>query len=254
LRRPATDQRPVTPPHALLRGHYAHENERPQYVRALFDEAAPHYDWINRMMSLGSGEAYRRLALRRAGLRPGMRLLDIASGTGLVLRPASAIVGPTGLAVGIDPSLGMLRQSPAAQPVLLVQARGESLPLVSSAFDFVSLGYGLRHVADLDALFHECYRVLRPRGRLLVLEFSRPRSRIGLGLTRFYLKSIVPLVTRLVTRSPSAEKIMRYCWDTVEHFVPPETVRETELRAGFVDVEQRGILGALCEFSATKPA
>src|SRR5262245_7101173 len=97
------DKRPTTPPHSPLLQHYGRETERPRYVTALFDEAAPNYEWITRMMSLGSGETYRHIALQRAGLQPGMRLLDIASGTGLVLRPAAAIVGPMGLAIGLDP-------------------------------------------------------------------------------------------------------------------------------------------------------
>lgn len=240
--------RAPTPPHASLRQYYGKDESRADYVRGLFDVAAPHYERINRIMSLGTGLAYRRRALEHAGLRPGMRLLDIASGTGLVLRPATRIVGPSGLAVGLDQSLGMLRESRSIKPLPLVQARGEILPFASQRFDFVSLGYGLRHVSDLGVLFAECFRVLRPGGRLLVLEFSRPRS----ALSRLYLKHVVPFLTRLGTRGPGGQKVMRYCWDTVDQFVPTDVVLENVERAGFADAAHKGVFGVLAEFSATR--
>jgi demethylmenaquinone methyltransferase/2-methoxy-6-polyprenyl-1,4-benzoquinol methylase len=239
-------------PHAPLPGYYGPDEERTGYVNRLFDEAAPHYEWINRMMSLGSGEAYRRMALERAGLRPGMRLLDIASGTGLVLRPAARIVGPTGGVVGLDPSAGMLGESRAIEPRPLVQARGETLPFPSQSFDFVSLGYGLRHMADLRILFGECFRVLRQTGRMLVLEFARPRSGVTLSLSRFYLKSLVPFLTRIGTSSPAAEQVMRYCWDTVNERVPSEFVLDAMKHAGFTGTVNRRVFGVFVEFSGKK--
>jgi demethylmenaquinone methyltransferase/2-methoxy-6-polyprenyl-1,4-benzoquinol methylase len=249
--RPTKPEAPV-PPHSPLREYYGKDEARASYVRELFDRAAPHYEKINRMMSLGTGLAYRRRALEQAGLRPGMRLLDIATGTGLVLRPAARIVGPTGLAVGLDQSLGMLREARSIQPLPLVHARGETLPFANEQFDFVSLGYGLRHVSDLSVLFGECFRVLRQGGRLLVLEFSPPRP--GLTIGRFYLKWLVPLLTRLGIGDPGASKVMRYCWDTVDHFVPTEVVLENVQRAGFADAAHKGVFGVLAEFSATRGA
>jgi demethylmenaquinone methyltransferase/2-methoxy-6-polyprenyl-1,4-benzoquinol methylase len=238
------------PPHSSLRQYYGKDEARAEYVRGLFDVAAPHYERINRLMSLGTGLAYRRRALEQAGLRSGMRLLDIATGTGLVLRPAARIVGRTGYAVGLDQSPGMLRESRSIEPLPLVQARGEILPFANQRFDFVSLGYGLRHVSDLGVLFGECFRVLRPGGRLLVLEFARPHSRFS----RFYLKHLVPFLTRLGTRGPGGQSVMRYCWDTVDRFVPTEVVLENLERAGFADAAHKGVFGVLAEFSATRAA
>ena len=110
-----------------------------------------------------------------------------------------------------------------------------------------------RHLADLDALFRECNRVLRPGGRLLVLEFARPRSGPGRALARFYLKTLVPLVTRLGTRSPRAEKVMRYCWDTVDQLVPRESVLASVGHAGFEEVSGREFFGVFIEYRAWKP-
>jgi demethylmenaquinone methyltransferase/2-methoxy-6-polyprenyl-1,4-benzoquinol methylase len=227
--------------------------ERPGYLRSLFDDAAPHYDRINKTMSLGSGESYRRTALLEAGLRPGMRVLDIATGTGLVARAAAQVVGSQGKVVGLDPSGGMLRECRKALAIPVMQGRGEALPFASGRFGFVSLGYGLRHVADISLLFCECFRVLEPGGRLLILEFSRPSSRVGGWLGRAYLQKIVPALTRLITRNPSAEQVMRYCWDTVEQCVPPEIVLTALTHAGFVPAGRKVVVGILSEYSATKP-
>lgn len=240
------------PPHKPLRQYYGEDARRPAYVGSLFDAAAPHYEWINRVMSLGSGELYRRVALVAGGLRSGMRVLDLATGTGLVARAAAKVIGSSGSVVGLDPSSGMLRECVKAKAMPVVQARGEALPFESAIFDFVSLGYGLRHVADLDSLLRECGRVLRPGGHLLILEFGRPRSRAGLWLGRLYLQKVIPAVTRLGTRSESAETVMRYCWDTVEHCVPPEHVLGAMSRAGFAGLSQKSVLGIFAEYAATK--
>jgi demethylmenaquinone methyltransferase/2-methoxy-6-polyprenyl-1,4-benzoquinol methylase len=223
-------------------------------VRSLFDAAAPHYDWINEVMSLGWGQSYRRIALRKAGLKPGMRVLDIATGTGLVARAAVGVVGPAGSVIGLDPSAGMLRECVKTVPIPVMQGYGESLALVSGCFDFVSLGYGLRHVADLSLLFAECFRVLKPSGRLLVLEFAHPQSRVGFWLWRLYLQKIIPAVTSFFTRSESAETVMRYCWDTVEQSVPGPLVLGTMSGAGFQKVCSKDVLGIFAEYSAVKSA
>jgi demethylmenaquinone methyltransferase/2-methoxy-6-polyprenyl-1,4-benzoquinol methylase len=237
----------------MLGQYYGRDAERPGYLRRLFDDAAPDYDRINRTMSLGSGASYRRVALLEAGLKPGMRVLDIATGTGLVARAALRIVGPSGGVFGLDPSAGMLRECRKALPIPVMQGRGEALPFGNELFDFVGLGYGLRHVADISLFFRESFRVLKPGGRLLILEFSRPRSRAGLWLGRVYLQKMVPALTRLITGNQSAEQVMRYCWDTVDQCVPPEIVLGALTDAGFVPAGHKVVVGILSEYSATRP-
>src|SRR5262245_29334932 len=167
---------PVAAPHPLLERYYADHAARPGFVTDLFDAAAPYYDWVCRVMALGSGQFYRRQALLRAGLLPGMRLLDIATGTGLVARAAERVLGASGSVVGFDASTGMLRQASRRIAAPLVQGWAETLPFQRASFDFASVGYALRHMADLGITFAECLRVLKPGGRLLILEISRPRS------------------------------------------------------------------------------
>jgi demethylmenaquinone methyltransferase / 2-methoxy-6-polyprenyl-1,4-benzoquinol methylase len=248
-----TTTEPVRP-HGDLSRYYVTDEARPTYVRSLFDEAAPHYEWINKVMSLGSGAWYRRRALVRSGLGAGARVLDIATGTGLVARAASRVVGAEGRVVGLDPSAGMLRQQRCAPNMRLVQAQGETLPLGSDEFDFVSLGYGLRYLADLNALFGECLRVLKPGGRLLVLEFGRPRSRVGRRLGRLYLETIVPALTRLGTQNRRAEQVMRYCWDTVDQSVDPEAVLGAIRHSGFENLSRDSVGGIFAEYRARKPS
>jgi demethylmenaquinone methyltransferase/2-methoxy-6-polyprenyl-1,4-benzoquinol methylase len=238
-------------PHPTIEGHYREAGRRQEYVDSLFDRAAPHYDWICRMMSLGSGALYRRQALQRLGVKPGMSFLDVATGTGLVAREAVTLAG-SGV-VGLDPSRGMLEQARRTVAAPLVQARGEALPFPDARFDALSMGYALRHVSDLHAAFREYHRVLRPGGRVLILEISRPSSRAGFWLARLYLKRLVPFVTRLGTGSADAQRLMDYYWDTIEHCVAPEAILDAMRRSGFA-ATRRVQGGLLSEYVGTKNA
>lgn len=241
------------PPHPTLERYYGTDAERPAVVRDLFDEGAPYYEWICRVMSLGTGDGYRRQALRNAGLAPGMRILDIATGTGPVLRAAVEITGNAGFAVGLDPSSGMLRQcrTRCAAPVL--QGRGERLPFGDASFDLLSMGYGLRHVPDLRELFAEYRRVLKPGGRLLVLEITQPRSAFGRWLNRFYLRTLVPGVARLGTGTPAASRMMDYFWDTIETCVPPDVILNVLQEAGFARAQRSVSGGVFSEYVGERP-
>ena len=243
-----------TPPHPVLDKYYPSDADRQSFVGTLFDGAARHYNRIGTMLDLGSGPWYRRWALRRAGLRPGMRLLDVATGTGLVARGAVRTLGEPGRVVGVDPSRGMLREARKALAGPLVQGRAEALPFRDGQFDMLSMGFALRHVPDLDAAFREYRRVLKPGGRVVLLEVSRPRSTISRWLIRVHLQHILPLMARISTRSEPAQVLMKYYWDTIDRCVPPETILEVLRRGGFVDVCRATLFGFLTEYSASKPS
>jgi demethylmenaquinone methyltransferase/2-methoxy-6-polyprenyl-1,4-benzoquinol methylase len=240
------------PPHPTLERYYGSADDRPAAVQDLFDAGASSYEWICRVMSFGTGEWYRGRVLREAGLREGSRLLDIATGTGIVLRSAHTICGPTGRAVGLDPSEGMLVECRKNCAAPVVRAFGERLPFADGSFDMISMGYGLRHVADLRALFDECNRVLAPGGRIVVLELTQPDSRIARSLNRVYMRTIVPGLASFSKGRVAARRMMEYFWDTIEQCVPPATILKALGDSGFSEPNRRVTGAVLSEYSATK--
>ncbi len=232
----------------MLADHHRDESGRRRFLTKLFDATAHDYDRLTGFLSFGSGVPYRRDALRRAGLCQGMKVLDVAVGTGAVARGAIGIVGPAGCVVGLDPSAGMLREARRKLGLPLVQGEAERLPFQDGAFDFVSMGYALRHVPDLHQLFSEYFRVLRPGGILLLLEFARGRSRLARGIGRLYLGYAAPWLSRIRCRSKAAQLLMGYCWQTVEQLVPPEAIVEAMARCGFEGIRNTQRFGLLSEY------
>ena len=238
-------------PHPPLTKYYKDAARREEFVRDIFDETAPWYDWAIRFMSFGSGSWYRREAVRRAGLAPGMRVLDLASGTGVVARAAAEVTGQPRDIAGVDPSIGMLRSGDVLNP--RIQGIAESIPLRRGKFDLVTIGFALRHFADLVTVFSECNRVLRPGGRILILEITAPDSRAGRALLGAYMGGIVPVAIRIRTRSPRTAQLFRYYWETTRDCVRPAAILDALREAGFTDPSRNVELGIFSEYSATKP-
>jgi demethylmenaquinone methyltransferase/2-methoxy-6-polyprenyl-1,4-benzoquinol methylase len=241
------------PPHAPLRGYYGADPKR-RYVVDLFDRSAKHYDTIEALF-LNGGLWYRRFSLRRAGLGPGMKVLDVAIGTAAVARGAARLVGPAGAVFGVDPSAGMLARARTHFRGPLTRGVAEELPFAGGTFDFVTMGIALRHVSDLVATFREYRRVLRPGGTLWILEAHVPRSGLAHRLTRLVWARLVPALTLLFTRSRDAKLLMDYYWDTIDQAVPPRAIVDAMREAGFDAPRYRLVVpGAFCEYTATRPA
>lgn len=246
---------PITP-HPEFRSYYGAARGKREFLRDIFNETARDYDRVERCLAIGSGSWYRRQALRRAGLTRGMNVLDVATGTGLVAREAIRIVGPDRYVVGVDPSIGMLSQTRGRglDRLLPVLGVGESLPFDDRQFDFVSMGYALRHLPDLRQAFSEFHRVLKPGGRVCVLEISRPNGRAQTMLLSGYFQLLLPIFARLVEASHQTHRLWKYYWETIDACVAPETVMQAMRDIGFVNVKRRVSVGVFSEYVGERPS
>lgn len=253
--RPIQTTAVALPPHPELSDYYGRGSRRSkgQFLREIFDATAGDYDRLERIAALGTGGWHRREALRRAGLSRGMRVLDVATGTGLLAREAIELVGDDGQVFGVDPSIGMLRQARSLVSLRPVLGAGESLPLADASFDFVSMGYALRHLPDLRVALAEFLRVLKPGGRVCILELLRPNDVVRRCLLDAYFRLLLPIVARVVTRNPRTAELWRYYWDTIDHCVEPSVVIRALRDVGFGDVKRTVSFGLFSEFTAIRP-
>jgi demethylmenaquinone methyltransferase / 2-methoxy-6-polyprenyl-1,4-benzoquinol methylase len=238
---------------ALVAGYYADPARSPSFVRDLFNRSARHYDRVNFLFSLGSGAWYRRRCLRRAGVRPGALLVDVAVGTGLLAQEALVLTGEPHAVIGVDVSEAMLAIAQEKLGIALIQGAAEALPLAPGIADFVTMGYALRHVADLQAALREALRVLRPGGRIVLLEISAPRKRLNRMLAAAYIGGVLPLLSLLMTRDRRARALMRYHWQTIASIMPREAVLRVMAESGFCDVACASHFGLFQHYSGKKP-
>ena len=239
-------------PHPTLAAHYSTPEAKPEFVNQLFDKGAKHYDGVVDWGFLHSGASYRRRTLRQHGLRPGDHLLDVACGTGLVAVEAAKILGTAENITCLDPSAGMLDIARSKLAAHFVLGRAEKIPLADNSFDFLTMGYALRHVTSLEETFLEYRRVLKPGGKLLILEVTKPAGPVGGFLFRLYFGRIYPFLTRLFTRSDDARNMMRYYWETMDACVPPALVLQALTAAGLTAVNRKVIGGLFSEYTAVK--
>jgi len=240
-------------PHRPLTAYYADETERHRWLQQLFDSTAADYDRIEGLTAFGTGPKYRRDALARAGLRAGMDVLDVGTGTGLTAVQAAFLTIDARRVLGVDPSPGMLANARLPDGLRVLEGRAEALPVADASADFLSMGFALRHVSDLHVVFREFHRALRPGGRVCVLEITRPRSRTAAFLMKLYMRYAVPFVARLFGRTRNVTALWRYYWDSIEACVPPAAVMAALREAGFVDVHRHVELGIYSEFVCRKP-
>jgi len=244
----------VLAPHPPIAGAYSAPEQKRQFLNDIFDDTAQDYERIEHWLSLSSGRWYRRQALVRAGLQPGMCIADVAIGTGLVAGEALAIIGSTGRLVGIDPSTQMMQRAKQrlGTEIQTVAGTAESIPFPDASFDFLSMGYALRHVEDVSNAFREFHRVLRPGGRVCILEITRPRTAVGRGALRLYLGTLSRLVGLFGQLAPRTPELWAYYWETIDKCLPPQRVVDALTIAGFTSVKRHVVAGLFSEYTAVR--
>lgn len=210
--------------------------DKARRVAGVFRSVAPRYDLMNDLMSLGIHRLWKFYALLLTGLRRGQRVLDVAAGTGDLALPMADKVGPTGEVVLCDINDAMLARGRdrmtdrgVAGNVRYVQADAEHLPFADNCFDRITITFGLRNVTDQEAALAAMYRVLKPGGSLLVLEFSQPKPWLR-PIYDLYTFNVLPLMGRLVAGDADS---YRYLAESIRMQPDQETLLSMMTRAGF---------------------
>ncbi len=216
-------------------------------VREMFDRIAPRYDLLNRILSAGTDVRWRRRAVNALMLPDGGRVLDVCSGTAdLLLETLGRDKSASGLGVDLSAGmlacgLGKLRRAGLEGRAAVTVGDAVRLPAPSNAFDGVLVAFGIRNVADHVGALLEMHRILRPGGRVVVLEFSVPRGFFG-SLYRLYFEHVLPRVGALVSGDASA---YRYLPASVGQFPKPEAFGALMRRAGFSEVAFERLTGGI---------
>ncbi len=209
-----------------------------ELVRSMFDAIAPRYDLVNRTMTFGLDVRWRAQALRALGLPPGATVLDLACGTGDFLK----LLRAGGYrAFGLDLSWGMLAANHAGSP--LAQANGAELPVADGAVDGVTCGYALRNFTELDAVFREIGRIVRPGGRISLLEVSEPDRGLLRTGHRIWFREVVPVIGGLL----SDRSAYRYLPKSTAYLPSTEELRSLLVESGFSAVNRRALSGGLSQ-------
>ncbi len=219
--------------------------ERARLVREMFDRIAGRYELLNTIMTAGLHRLWNRKVVWATGLRPGGRALDLACGTGSLTRILAKQVGAGGYVLGVDFSREMLRAA-RARPAPNIEYRlGDATNLdgvVSGAFDAATIAYGARNIPDLDALFSEMARCLRPGGVAVCLEIARPANRLFAAFYGLWFDKIVPRLGALVSGDAWAYS---YLPESVKEFVAPDELSDIMERNGLQNVTWQRLAGGI---------
>lgn len=232
-----------------------------RYVQEKFDQIASKYDLFNDLITQGQHRYWKRVLLRRIGIHPGARGLDLCCGTGDLALGILPRLSGEGVLVAADFSAGMLQAAQrrlrnhrrGERPPVTVVLRGDAmrLPFQDDSFEFVTIGYGLRNVSGLDGCLAELLRVLRPGGVLGTLDVGRVRNRLLRPLAEFYLFRIVPMIGKLLQ---SGQEMFQYLPHSTVDYPDQHRLREMMEQTGFSKVEIREFLfGASVIHLAYKP-
>ncbi|MDQ2986444.1 MAG: ubiquinone/menaquinone biosynthesis methyltransferase [Armatimonadota bacterium] len=218
--------------------------DKREAVRSLFGDIAGRYDLLNSAMSLRLHHRWRAEAVRMLSLSPGDCVADICCGTGDFAPPIRRDVGPAGMVIGIDFCLPMLRKGlEKAVPMSLSMGDACDLPLASASFDAVTIGWGLRNVADLDKALREIRRILKPRGRFVSADMARPQNPMMRVVSGAFFSTVAPAVGALFGN----RNAYKYLPQSTDRFASRENQVAAIRRAGFSDAGYKDMFfGNIC--------
>lgn len=231
--------------------------EKGRAIRQMFDEIAPRYDLLNRLLSFGVDRRWRRVAVRQLAIPSGGRVLDVATGTGDVALEIARQTDPSVRIVGADFTQGMLvrgREKVAASPyrdrIELVNAPCEAIPHPEGTFDGATIAFGIRNVVDRERGLREMIRVLKPGGRVVVLEFATPRSWLFRKVYLCYFHQLLPRVGGMLSRRGAYQ----YLPESVQEFPNRETFLKMMGEAGLTALRHIDLTGGIAVvYVGTKP-
>jgi demethylmenaquinone methyltransferase/2-methoxy-6-polyprenyl-1,4-benzoquinol methylase len=225
------------------------KEEKQAMVADVFHSVAAKYDVMNDLMSFGVHRLWKRFTVDMSGVRPGNKVLDLAGGTGDLTKKFSKIVGPSGKVVLADINSSMLevgRERLTNQGYVgnieYVQANAQYLPFEDNTFDVITIAFGLRNVTDKDEALRSMFRVLKPGGRLLVLEFSQTKNPLLKKAYDLYSFSALPFMGKLVTNDSESYK---YLAESIRMHPDQETLKGMMEDAGFNRVSYHNMTGGM---------
>ncbi len=223
--------------------------EKAKKVAEVFHSVAARYDVMNDLMSFGIHRLWKRYTIEMAGVRPGQQVLDIAGGTGDLAKAFSKRVGPAGRVILSDINASMLGvgrdrliDNGLTQNLEFVQANAECLPFADNTFDLLTISFGLRNVTDKDKALRSMFRVLKPGGRLLVLEFSKPVVEPLSKAYDAYSFSVLPALGQLITQDADS---YRYLAESIRMHPDQETLKGMMGSAGFERTDYHNLTGGI---------
>jgi demethylmenaquinone methyltransferase/2-methoxy-6-polyprenyl-1,4-benzoquinol methylase len=223
--------------------------EKSNLVAHVFHSVAPNYDLMNDLMSLGMHRLWKRYTIAQAALRKGHYVLDVASGTGDLAKAFAKIVGKHGKVVMTDINEAMLQvgrdrltDAGIIGNVEYVLANAENLPFADNYFDCITIAFGLRNVTNKTAALRSMYRLLKPGGKLLILEFSHPQSPILSKCYDLYSFNVIPKIGALVAKDRES---YQYLVESIRMHPDQETLKAMMLESGFEDVDYFNLSGGI---------
>jgi demethylmenaquinone methyltransferase/2-methoxy-6-polyprenyl-1,4-benzoquinol methylase len=216
---------------------YKIDNENPSekkfFIRKMFDSIAPTYDFLNRLLSFGIDRTWRNHVARLAGDFKNKILLDVCSGTGDL---SKVFIKKEARVVSLDFSIEMLLigRNKGWLKNELITGDASVLPFKKSAFDFLTIAFGIRNIPDIERFLSESARVLKKDGKLLILELTRPENKFYGFLYKFYLGMLLPFIGGIISRDRNAYK---YLAKTIETFIDPDTLAQMIISKGFSEVK-----------------